>query len=805
MITFFEITAILSLFVLIYIYVGYPVILVFLRYVLPPKKVDKKVISPDVSLLISCFNEERVIREKLENTLALDYPKDKLEIIVISDASTDQTDRIVREYTNKGVSLIRQEKRCGKTSGLNLAVSKIKGNIIIFSDANAMFNHDSIGKMVQNFNDEQIGYVVGEARYADINQTMSFKSENLYWQYEQFIKKNESKIHSVVGGDGAFYAIRRELFECLFDTDISDFVNPLQIILKGYRGVYEPEAICFEESAGDFQHEFQRKIRIVNRSFSGLMRMKSVLNPFNTGLFSFQVISHKLIRWFASVFILTFTVSCFVLALLNFKLYQWNSLLVILLFGCSYIGYLFSGSINVWKIFYLPYYFVLINTASVIGLINSFKGNIQTKWSHIRTKNKKTNNSYHRAQISIHIFIFVLFWFFFKITGTLFGVSHLPYKITYWTTILTIFYIYSGYPVILIFLSKYRRKAVLQKDVIPDVTLLICAYNEEKVIEEKIKNSFMLDYPPEKLKIVIASDGSTDRTNEIVKKHLNGRLALMDYPQRRGKMPVINDTISKLKSEIIVFSDANTMCDKDVIKKLVRNFNDPSIGGVSADVILHNEKTTFGKSESLYYLYERWIQKKESEFSSTIGADGGLYAIRRGLFVPPSSNIILDDFVISMNIATNGYRLIFDEEAIGHEHNTISYKTEFLRKSRVVAGAIQAVMQKEGVPSVKNKKLFFCYISHKFIRWLIPIGLIVLFFTNLQLVILSGELIYLITFVAQLVFYLLAGLDLFIDKNRKIKLILIPFYFCLVNGAALYGIYKGVFKKQSVKWQKFDR
>lgn len=805
MITFLETTAFAMLFVLVYIYIGYPLLLLLLRIVLPERKVDKGEIFPEVSLLISCFNEEAVIREKLENSLALDYPKDKLEIIVISDASTDRTDEIVREYEKQGVRLIRQEENLGKTSGLNLAVPRARGKMIVFSDANAMYMPNAISKLVRNFNDDRVGYVVGEARYRDINKTAAAKSESTYWKFEILLKKMESHIHSVVGGDGAIYAIRRELYEEMLNTDINDFVNPLQIILKGYRGLYETEAVCYEESSGKFQKEFNRKIRIINRSFSGLMRMKAVLNPFKTGFFSLGIFSHKLLRWFAPVFLVVFVIACLALSLFNIGIFQGVALSLILFFIFAYIGYLFSETGDAWVVFYYPYYFVLVSTASLFGLYRSLKGEIQVTWNTSRIAGEDPKENYNWTRSMIHVSAIMLVWFSIKIVGVIVNNPVLSDTTVFWMAVAVICYVYFGYPLALMSVMKYRQKPVVSGEITPSVSLLICAFNEEEVIRDKIENSFKLDYPPDKLKIVIASDGSTDRTNETVRQYESERLILMAYPERRGKVSVINSTVPKLESEIIIFSDANTMYQDDAVKKLVRNFQDPSVGAVSADVILHNEETTFGRSESLYYIYERWIQKKESEFGSIIGADGGMYAIRRSLFSPPSNNIILDDFVISMNVALKGYRLIYEKEAIGHERSSNSSKTEFLRKSRVVAGAIQSIMQKEGVPTLKQKGLFFCYVSHKFLRWMIPIVLIILYLVTLRLYYLSGEFIYAVAFAVQSLFYLLAMLDMVIAKRYKIRLTSIPFYFCMVNVAALYGIYKGLFKKQPVKWRKFSR
>lgn len=801
---FLILTFIISLTIIIYVYVGYPCLLIFLACFKRSKETTEFA-EPRVTLIISAFNEEKCIKAKIRNSMSLDYPKDKLDIVVVSDASTDRTDKITREFENQGIRLIRQETRLGKTAGLNLAVPQAKGEIIVFSDANALYRKDAIRKLIRRFNDDNVGYVVGEARYVNADLTSSAKSENLYWQYEIFMKKMESQLHSIVGGDGAIYAIRRELYEELLNTDINDFVNPLQIISKGFRGVYEPEAVCTEETAGSFKKEFQRKARIINRSFSGLMRMRTVLNPFKTGFFSLQIFSHKLLRWLVPFFLIIMVVSLLGLFAYNANKYQWGIIPLAIFIWCSYIGYLFADSLKVWSIFYYPYYFVLINIASFIGILRSLKGDVQVTWSSTRTDEEAGSGSFNWKTSAIHIILIIMSWCFIQYMGNLFDIHLLADKMTFAIFSVTVCFIYFGYPIVLFLLSKNDRKPICRKEITPDVTLLVCAYNEEEVIVEKIKNSFELDYPTDKIKIVIASDGSTDRTNDIVRQYNDERLIFLDYHERCGKVGVINKTVPTLTSEIIIFSDANTMYRKDAVRKIVRNFADPSVGGVSADVIIHNEKTDFGESESSYYVYERWIQKKESEFHSIIGADGGMYAIRRKLFVPPSSNIILDDFVISMNVALNGYRVVYDEDAIGDEESTISSKTEFLRKSRVIAGAIQSILQKEGIPSINDKKLFFCYFSHKFLRWMSPIFLIVLLFVNFRLAILSGEIFYSYLLYLQVLFYLLAICGLALVETIKVQILSKPFYFCLVNGATLYGIYKGLFNKQPVKWQKFNR
>lgn len=793
-----------SFVVLIYIYAGYPVFLFLLSSLFPKKEINKKPIRPSVSLVISCFNEEGNLREKLDNSLLLDYPKDKIKIYVVSDASSDSSDEIAKEYSDKGVRLIRVEGRRGKTACLNVAVPKTNGKIIVFSDANSMYAPDAISHLVKNFADDQVGYVVGEAQYRDAALTASAKSENSYWQYEMLLKKMESRLHSMVGGDGAIYGIRRELYEELLDTDINDFVNPLQIIAKGFRGIYEPDAICYEDTSGSFAKEFGRKVRIVNRSFSGLLRVKSVLNPFHTGIFSFQIISHKLLRWFAPYFLLTFVISSALLAAKGIFLCQCITALTAFFLVFADIGHLLSFYSKIWPIFSIPYYFVSVNVAAFIGINRTLRGETQITWKHHRAT-ASGGNVVTFTTILMQLLTLGLLYYIAFFISRLIPVNIITSRSVFWGALLISVYVYAGYPLFLGVWAKFFPKAVMYGSDLPDITLLICAYNEEEVIEEKILNSLNIDYPREKLHIAIASDGSEDRTNEIAKAYDSERLSLFVYKERTGKIGAILQTVPQLTSEIIVFSDANTMYAPEALRKLVRVFSDPSVGGASADVIIQNDETDFGESESAYYMYERWIQQRESEIGSIIGADGGMYAIRRELFMPPAPNTILDDFVISMNVAIQGKRLVYEPEAKGYEKSTISHYTEFLRKSRVIAGAVQALKQAGGIPGPTQKMLFFTFVSHKLLRWLVPVLLLVLLYSNIFIVAHSGGLLYQLFLVAQVLFYFFALIGFLSRGETKLWFIDIPFYFCLVNGAALYGLYKGCLDKQPVTWKKFSR
>jgi len=389
------VVTLISIFVPIYVYIGYPVLLFILTKFFKHKTVGQADITPKVAMFVSCYNEEAVIERKILDCLALDYPKENIEFIFISDGSEDRTDEIIRQYQDRGIKLVRQEGRLGKTSGLNLGMKETNAEIIVFSDANAMYDPQAVKNLVRNFNDESVGYVVGAALYTDGNDNAAASSENAYWVYEMAIKKMETKLHSVVGGDGAIYAIRRQLYITLEREDINDFVNPLQIIDQGYRGIFEPEAKCFEETAGDFEKEGNRKERIVNRSFRGLMKVKSVMNPFKTGIFSLEVISHKLLRWLIPAFFMLAALGSIILSLLNIYAFHYISILGIAFLWLALYGQLRTQKQdeNIHPIFYYPYYLMLVNIRSLFGVIAALRGNIQITWSTPRIKQGKTQES----------------------------------------------------------------------------------------------------------------------------------------------------------------------------------------------------------------------------------------------------------------------------------------------------------------------------------------------------------------------------------------------------------------------------
>ncbi|MBI1929025.1 glycosyltransferase family 2 protein [Candidatus Poribacteria bacterium] len=880
-----------SVFITGYVYLGYPLLLYLLSVIVGSKRLPsfsgrgaRDEGGPFVTLIISAYNEERVIRRKLTNALALDYPKDKLEILVVSDCSTDGTDVIVKNFQGQGVTLLRLEGRHGKTYGLNQAVAIARGEVIVFSDANAMYEPDTIWKLVRHFADEGVGYVVGESRYMT-GDSSATRNENFYWRYEQFLKRKESDTGSVVGGDGALYAIRKVLYEPLGTADINDFVNPLQIIAKGYTGVYEPEAVCWEETAGTYQGEFRRKIRIVNRALRGLWQVRQVLNPLKYGFFSWKLVSHKLIRWFVPPLLITAFLSN--LALIDregFQSHPYYTLLFAiqgLFYFLALLGYGLAVNQPISKsanhvsrftfhasvLFTIPYYFCLVNLAAMIGVLKTLRGQVTVTWNPERVDNRTAKHSESRGgkreskktrkpdsgrvseavsrpslSGSVVLGGIVVAYLATLVVSLVFdGVA----RYVFWGAMALAGYGYVGYPLVLTCLTAFRKRggeAVRSltetlrpaepsladaKEIYPTVSLIIPAYNEHEIIRDKIKNSLSLDYPADKLEIVVASDGSTDGTDNILREYDGRGITAHYFSPRSGKMGALNKTLSRVASEIVVFSDANTMYRPDTIQKLVRNFHDSTVGAVSGQVILMNTHVSFGHSENLYYRYERYLQKKETALGSMLGADGAMYAIRRKLFSPPPNDTILDDFVIAMGAVRAGYRIVYEPEAIGDEETSPNLKSEFNRKSRIVAGAVQMMKRGYGIPASGQKRLWFQFLSHKFLRWVMPLVLIALFAANLRLAaievrallpILSGAIasvgatsagtspsylgIYSLTGAIQIIFYLLSVCGVFFNR---VSLTAAPQYFCTVNAASLLGLIKGLTNKQPVTWKTFSR
>ncbi len=261
---------------------------------------------PTLSIIVPAYNEEEVIIKRLQNILNIDYPQELIQIIVVSDASTDNTNELITGFKEKRVHLIVNKRRRGKTYGLNRACEIAKGEILIFTDANAMFDTQALRIMVRNFADPKVGLVTGSTNYYDRNEDGSMiLLMGLYTRFERWIKALESRVVSCVGADGAVFGLRKALYRPLIEADINDFVTPLDVVRQGYRVIFDPRVFCVEEHSTNESEEFWRQVRIANRTIRAIITHRDLLNPFCYGFFAWMLWSHKVLRflfpWFALI------------------------------------------------------------------------------------------------------------------------------------------------------------------------------------------------------------------------------------------------------------------------------------------------------------------------------------------------------------------------------------------------------------------------------------------------------------------------------------------------------------------------
>lgn len=363
---------------ILYIYIGYPLLVKILGKLIN-LKVDKKDYQPTVSIITAAFNEAQFIAETIENKLSQDYPQEKIEIIVVSDESEDGTDEIIQQYSDRNVKYFRQVPRQGKTSAINLAVSQATGDIIIFSDANSLYKSDVVKQIVKNFDNEDVGYVTGKMIYVNKDKSSVGDGCTAYMKYENFLRKHESLIGSVVGVDGGIDAVRRDLYEEMNADQIPDFVQPLKIVKKGFRVIYDAEAILMEEALSDQKKEYKMRVRVGLRSLWALLDMRCLLNPFKYKLFSLQLFSHKVLRYFAWFPLLLLLITN--LCLFNQSIFYAIIFIAQLLFyALAFIGYQLQSGKSLPIYFSAPYYFILINLASAHASMKFFMGEKQVIW-----------------------------------------------------------------------------------------------------------------------------------------------------------------------------------------------------------------------------------------------------------------------------------------------------------------------------------------------------------------------------------------------------------------------------------------
>jgi poly-beta-1,6-N-acetyl-D-glucosamine synthase len=386
-------------------------------------------------------------------------------------------------------------------------------------------------------------------------------------------------------------------------------------------------------------------------------------------------------------------------------------------------------------------------------------------------------------------------------------------EVLFWLSLFIVFYTFLGYGIVLYMLVRVRRlfkgkrlAPGLDQD-FPTLTLVIAAYNEESIIEEKIADTLGLSYPEGKLKLVFVTDGSSDRTPELVARY--PQIKLMHTPVRSGKILAMHRAMGEVDTEVVVFTDANTFLNKDALLLIARHYADASVGAVSGEKrVMQDALSDATAGEGFYWKYESTLKKWDSELYSVVGAAGELFSVRRSLYRSVEPDTILDDFMISMQIAEKGYRIVYEPDAYASELSSENIKEELKRKVRIAAGGIQSILRlKKLMNPFHDPLLSFQYISHRVLRWTVtPFLMILALVLNIIIVARTGGVVYQLILVGQVAFYLLALAGWVLERQKiKIKALFVPYYFCMMNYAVLAGIRRYFKGAQSAAWEKAKR
>lgn len=385
-------------------------------------------------------------------------------------------------------------------------------------------------------------------------------------------------------------------------------------------------------------------------------------------------------------------------------------------------------------------------------------------------------------------------------------------EIIFWILLAIIFYTYIGYGIVLFIMIRVKRlfikkKALtLNENELPEVTLLIAAYNEQDYVKAKVENTQSLNYPPEKLHQIWVTDGSNDATPNLLAEYKN--IEVLHKPERNGKIAAMNRAVKYVKSPIVIFSDANTLLGKESIRKIAEMFADPKTGCVSGEKRIFNadSEAASAAGEGIYWKYESALKRWDAELYSAVGAAGELFAIRTELFNEVEPDTLLDDFIISLRVAMQGYKIDYDPEAYAIETASANVKEELKRKIRIAAGGIQSIVRLYPLLNIfKYGMLSFQYISHRVLRWTItPLALVLLLLINIVLA--FNSTLFLVILGLQVLFYLSAFIGWKLEnKKLKVKIFFIPYYFFIMNYAVFMGFGRYLRNSQSVNWERAQR
>lgn len=387
-------------------------------------------------------------------------------------------------------------------------------------------------------------------------------------------------------------------------------------------------------------------------------------------------------------------------------------------------------------------------------------------------------------------------------------------KVLFFAGLAVTFYSYIGYGLVLWLLVKLRAAFGRSKDqkqaqdFTPPVTLVVAAYNEEDAIRQKIENTLSLHYPADALHIIFITDGSTDATPDMVTQF--PQIQLLHNDERRGKVAAMHRAMGFVKTPYVIFSDANTVLNKESIRNIVRHYQDETVGGVAGEkkILPSSGEAAAGAGEGLYWKYESFLKKLDWQFYTVVGAAGELFSIRTALYEYPGDNILLDDFIISLRVCQKGYRVAYEADAFAMETASLSIKEEQKRKIRISAGGFQSMYLLRGLLNIFNyPRLSFQYISHRVLRWtLCPLFLPLILACNIILVAAGAPTVYTLILTAQLLFYgmALAGWLLSL-QNKKISFLYAPYYFVFINVSLYAGFVRFLKGRQTVLWEKAAR
>ena len=370
-----------SVFLLVYVYAGYPVLAITLARIWP-LWTAKAGFTPSITVIITAYNEEKDIEQKIRNVLSLDYPQDQIEVVVASDASSDATDQLVLGFNAPNVRLLRIEGRLGKTACQNAAADAASGEVLVFTDATTRIETNAFQALTSNFHDPAVGCVAGRLSYEAAHDDATGQGGTAYWNYEIMLRMAESDLGSLIGVSGCLYAVRRNAYREIPAELISDFVVAMMIREQDLRTVLEPDAVCYEQTLDQADRELSMRVRVCMRSLAALASQKRFLNPFRFGAFAWQLWSHKVLRYLSPVFWMIALLANAALALQGRYVWLLALQLVVLLSGL--LGFTSLSLSGKSRLLAQPYYFLLTNLASALSLFRFLRGERIVTWTPLR-------------------------------------------------------------------------------------------------------------------------------------------------------------------------------------------------------------------------------------------------------------------------------------------------------------------------------------------------------------------------------------------------------------------------------------